>query len=103
MDVTGIGPYIKRNGAFKMMIQGTGFARGDTVTLAIRVGGPTGTPITRTGTVLRPVTGGCIANIGPNVGEVKDADYDEDLAEVTVTVTSATGSTDSATEPGVLE
>lgn len=103
MDVTGIGPYIKRNGAFKMMIQGTGFARGDTVTLAIRVGGPTGTPITRTGTVLRPVTGGCIANIGPNVGEVKDADYDEDLAEVTVTVTNATGSSTSPMEPGIQE
>ena len=37
MVVTGMGPFIKR-GAFKMMIQGTGFADGDTVKLDIKVG-----------------------------------------------------------------
>lgn len=100
MDVTGIGPYIKRSGEFKMMIQGTGFTERDTVTVTIRVGTTT---TTRTGTVWRVVTGGCIAKIRPNVGEVKDADYDEDLAEVTVTVTNATGSSTSPMEPGIQE
>ena len=100
MDVTGIGPYIKR-GAFKIMIQGTGFTVGDAVTLTIRVGT---TIITRTGSVWRLVPGGCIARIGPRFTDEKDEFYDEDLAEVTVTVTNAAGaSSDPVTEPGIQE
>ena len=100
MNVTGMGPYIKRNGAFKIMIQGTGFARGDSVKVDIKVGSTT---TSRTGTVLLPVTGGCIAKIDPHFASEKDEVYDEDLAEVTITVTSATGTTDSAMEPGIQE
>ena len=101
MDVTGIGPYIKRTGAFKMMIQGTGFAERDAVTVTIRVGGAVVRELT--GTVLRVVTGGCIARIGPRFTDEKDEFYDEDLAEVTVTVTNAAGTPDSIMEPGIQE
>ena len=97
MDVTGIGPYIKR-GAMKLFISGTGFSEGDTVTLELTssVGGKT----TRSGTVVEIVSGGCIARIGPRA-EGKDV-VDDDLVDVTVTVTNGSES-DSTTEPGIEE
>ncbi|MEZ6138133.1 MAG: hypothetical protein R3C53_24885 [Pirellulaceae bacterium] len=98
MEVTGIGPYIKR-GTMKLFIAGTGFSVGDTVTLELTTA--SGSTTTRSGTVIELASGGCIARIGPRV-EDKDI-TDDDLVEVTVTVTNGSGESDSSSEPGIEE
>ena len=99
MGITGIGPYIKRNGSFRIMLQGTGYVQHMNVTLSIKVNGVT---TTRHGEVIQIVNGGCIAKIDNNVRTDEEEVYDEDLAEITVTVTNLPNP-NTVTEPGIQE
>ncbi|SRR6056297_2305684 len=102
VKVTGIGPYIKRD-ATKLFVSGSGFSRGDVVQISI-LNLVTRETTIRAGVVESPVTDGYVVRLTPllNVNDVKPL-FDDDLAEITVTITNNNNESDDSTQTGIVE
>ena len=89
MPITGIGPVVKRNGAFKIFIAGSGFSDGQVVKLEFD-------GLCRLGTIRRPGTRGAIVLMNRSCSEeelpLKEPaePRDDDIVEITVTVGGGT-------------